>query len=1000
MEIKLSRKTMQIIFFVLFTISGFSGLIYESIWTHYLKLFLGCAAYAQTLVLIIFMGCMALGSWLTGKYSMKIRNLLLVYAVVEGIIGIFALVFHSIFIHTTNFAYFSLIPHIDSVFLLRLIKWTLAALMIIPQTILLGSTFPLMSGGLIRGYSKKPGKILAILYFTNSIGGAVGVLISGFVLIRKVGLPGTVLFAGVINIVLAMIVWLLCHNLVFEPVKVDDNEIKLKRGKSKKVFWGLLLCACLTGTASFLYEIGWIRMLSLVLGASTHAFELMLSAFIFGIALGGFWIKGRIDSLKSPLKSLGIIQLVMGVLALFTLILYGRTFYLMSFIIKALAKTIQGYGMFNIFSHVISMVIMVPVTICAGMTFPLITYYLVSRGYGEGAIGKTYGANTLGGIIGVIIAIQFLMPLLGVKNVILFGGGIDIVLGLALLWYAKPGLTKKSWYGITAGMICIIVFFIWGVHLDPIKMSSGVFRYGVIPEEREILFHKDGRTSTVDLYRVGEEKLVLSTNGKPDASVGLSENISGDESTQILLGALPMAVHRNTKNVACIGIGSGMTSHIVLTNSEIEDVDVIEIEKAMVQAARGFGGRVEKTFNDPRCHIYIEDAKTFFTNHQKKYDIIISEPSNPWVSGVASLFTREFYHQIKNHLTDKGIFTQWIQLYEISTPLVATVIKALSSEFQDYILYFMDKGNILLIASEKEISYLNLNNILNIPILRDELRRIHIISIHEIALRRLGSKNQLDPLFQSYEISPNSDYFPILDIYAVSSRYLLQSASDLYNLKRLPGVNLNLSKNNHSNMQLLTVNTKSNFLLSQDANNAILIYRYFKKLSENERIETEIMGKIVLQTIRNFRSIHFQPYVQELKKGWLPSLHKMADYTLPYLSGDEMKYIWQDLHSVSIFPEFPDTIKNWIGLYESLGAQDYKNVCNFVYQLIPVKGEIRNSFNNNRILIYAMLSHNALDQYSMVLDLFERYEEQINYPIEIRYLKEQAEQALGKNKKK
>lgn len=1000
MEIILDRKTKHFIYFVLFAISGFSGLIYESIWTHYLKLFLGCAAYAQTLVLIIFMGCMALGSWLTGKYSIKIRNLLLVYAVAEGIIGIFALVFHSIFIHSTNFVYFSLIPHIDSVFLVRFIKWTLAALMIIPQTILLGSTFPLMSGGLIRGYTKKPGRTLAILYFTNSIGGAIGVIVSGFVLIRMAGLPGTVLFAGGINIGLAIIVWLLCHNSVFEPVKVDDNEIKLKKGKYKKTFWGLLLCACLTGTASFLYEIGWIRMLSLVLGASTHAFELMLSAFIFGIALGGLWIKGRIDSLKSPLKTLGIIQLVMGVLALLTLIIYGRTFNIMNFIINALANTIQGYGMFNILSHVISMVIMVPVTICAGMTLPLITYYLVSKGYGEGAIGKTYAANTLGGIIGVIIAIQFVMPLLGVKNVILFGGGIDIVLGLALLWYAKPGLIKKSWYGITAGMICIFVLFIWGVHLDPIKMSSGVFRYGIIPEEREILFHKDGKTSTVDLYRIGEEQLVLSTNGKPDASVGLSENISGDEVTQILIGALPMAVHRNTKNVACIGIGSGMTSHIVLTNSEIENVDVIEIEKAMVQAAKGFGSRVEKTFNDPRCHIYIGDAKTFFINHQKSYDIIISEPSNPWVSGVASLFTREFYHQVKNHLTDRGIFTQWIQLYEISTPLVASVIKALSSEFQDYILYFMDEGNILLIASQEEISYLNLNNILNIPTLKDELHRIHITSIHEIALRRLGSKNQLDPLFQSYEIAANSDYFPILDIYAVSSRYLMQSASELYNLKRLPGFNLNLLKNDHSIIQLLSVNRKSNFLLSQDTNNAILIYRYFKKLSENETIETEIMEKSVLQTIRNFRSIYYQPHVQELEKGWLPFLHEMADYTLPYLSDNEMKNILQDLHSVSIFSEFPDTVKNWIGLYESLGSQDYRSVCNFVYRMIPAKGEIKNTFSNNRILIYAMLSHNALHQYSMAMKLFERYEEQVKYPIEIRYLKEQAEQALGKNEKR
>jgi hypothetical protein len=177
-------------------------------------------------------------------------------------------------------------------------------------------------------------------------------------------------------------------------------------------------------------------MLCLVLRGSTHVFELMLSAFILGLALGGYWIKKSIDDLVNPLKTLGIIQLLMGGFALSTLLFYGQTFNFMSHILTALARSSEGYFLFNIFSQGISMLIMLPAAICAGMTLPIITYYLISGGYGEGVIGKTYAVNTVGAIIGVILAVQVIMPLLGVKNVIITGAAIDVLLGLFLLWYA------------------------------------------------------------------------------------------------------------------------------------------------------------------------------------------------------------------------------------------------------------------------------------------------------------------------------------------------------------------------------------------------------------------------------------------------------------------------------------------------------------------------------------------------------------------------------------
>src|SRR3954447_20226147 len=189
------------VFFALFTISGFAGLIYESIWSHYLKLFLGHAAYAQTLVLAIFMGGMAIGSWAAARQGPRVRNLLAAYALTEAAIGVLALVFHEVFVAGTAWAYDS------SLLRFAAFKWSLAAALILPQCVLLGMTFPLMTAGVLRSFSDRPGRSLSLLYFTNSLGAAAGVLMTGFWLVRTLGLPGTVRTAGLINLVVAAAVW-------------------------------------------------------------------------------------------------------------------------------------------------------------------------------------------------------------------------------------------------------------------------------------------------------------------------------------------------------------------------------------------------------------------------------------------------------------------------------------------------------------------------------------------------------------------------------------------------------------------------------------------------------------------------------------------------------------------------------------------------------------------------------------------------------------------------
>src|SRR5436309_4174666 len=358
---KMSRIPRSV-FFLLFTVSGFAGLIYESIWSHYLKLFLGHAAYAQTLVLALFMGGMAIGSWLCSRGSAGWGNLLRGYALAEGLIGLAALSFHPIFVAATDLAYASILPALGGEIPATLFKWTLAGLLILPQSVLLGMTFPLMSAGLIRRYPEAPGESLAMLYFTNSFGASIGVLASGFVMIERLGLPRTVQAAGALNLALAAVVWLLARGaeqpMSARPGAGRDSE-------AAAPFRLFLAVALLTGAASFVFEIGWIRMLSLVLGSSTHSFELMLSAFILGIACGGYWVRRRIDSIADPVRFLGIVLVTMGLLALATLPLYGEMFGLMQAVMNALAKTEPGYTLFLFSSHGIALAIMFPATFCA-----------------------------------------------------------------------------------------------------------------------------------------------------------------------------------------------------------------------------------------------------------------------------------------------------------------------------------------------------------------------------------------------------------------------------------------------------------------------------------------------------------------------------------------------------------------------------------------------------------------------------------------------------------
>ncbi|OYV69069.1 MAG: hypothetical protein B7Z72_07795, partial [Gemmatimonadetes bacterium 21-71-4] len=408
-----------------------------------------------------------------------------------------------------------------------------------------------------------------------------------------------------------------------------------------------------------------------------------------------------------------------------------------------------------------------------------------------------YGVNTLGSIAGVILAGLLLMPVLGLKWLLIAGAGVDIALGVLILRPRVLGgdTGSRARFGLFAATVAFVLFNGMLVHFDRWKLSSGVFRHGLLPGPGTYTFpfYKDGRTATVSVRRSRDDGyLTLATNGKPDASIGpfwedstmdpgALRPLMEDQSTQVLLPLIGLAHVPDAREIAVIGQGSGMTSSLLLGSPEVKQVVTVEIEPQMVNASRAFEPANHRVFDDPRSRIVIDDAKAYFAATGRKFDLIISEPSNPWVSGVSGLFTTEFYARVRHSLTPNGVLGQWLHLYEISDSLVSSVLAAIDRNFSRYQVYFTSNSDILILASNRAAPLVPDWKVLAYPGIAHDLRRAVPMTPEALNAMRLAGRSFLHPYLVTYA-QVNSDYYPVLDLGAERTRFLHQQAVGLESL--------------------------------------------------------------------------------------------------------------------------------------------------------------------------------------------------------------------------
>ncbi|MBX9635432.1 MAG: methyltransferase, partial [Magnetospirillum sp.] len=403
--------------------------------------------------------------------------------------------------------------------------------------------------------------------------------------------------------------------------------------------------------------------------------------------------------------------------------------------------------------------------------------------------GQVYAANTLGGILGVMLSLHVGLPYLGLEGLLLGAGAADVTVGLILL--ASLGLALRrllAGTGVAAGVG--LAGMTMAGPMDQNLLASGVYRLGALiggDDGIKVAAQRHGKTASIHITVFPSGTTSIRTNGKSDAAVApRGSQPQPDEATMLMVGALPLLLRPEARNVANIGFGSGLSTHALLQSPKLDRVDTIEIEPAMVDLAQHFRPANERAYTDPRSHIHFEDAKSFFAAGTTRWDVITSEPSNPWVSGVAGLFSREFYATAKRHLAPGGLLVQWMHLYEIDPALISTVFLALGESFPDYAVYASNGADILIAASpDGKVGEAQLAGFAA-PALAADLARFGITEPDDIGLRRIGDRASLHALFAGYGLAANSDYQPVLDQGAAKSRFMQRSAEALIKLRSEP----------------------------------------------------------------------------------------------------------------------------------------------------------------------------------------------------------------------
>jgi spermidine synthase len=714
-----------------FTVSGFTSLVLEVVWSKALAQLLGSTLYSVSTVVAAYLGGLALGAWISGRFVHRLARPLRLYGWLETGVGLYALV-SLVLVHALDpwvgSAYAALGPASPVYLALRV---ALAALVLLVPTVLMGATLPALVSWATRGGAGF-GASLGRLYGLNTLGAVAGAALAGFKLIPSLGLENTTLVAGAVAITVGSSMLVLGGRAAAgapgaEPAPWTSATETNPPGSSRAV---ALVLFGLSGAVALVFEITWARVFGLIFGSSVYSFALVLASYLLALALGSVLWGGRLADSPTPWRAFAFLQIAVGAgaaVGLWVLPHLPRIF------LAALMERHNQLGSLFLFQTGLASLVTFLPCLAFGALFPVGTR-LVAAGRLEGACatGVAYAVNTAGTLTGSLAAGFLLLPTIGVHATWVGAALLSVGLGI-VAWRmsvahekaapahaagpparAKKPAPKPRSAGLEGLLVPLAALVTVGVVAAPPWNRSlftlGVFRTAFLmtsglrtPEAAlknmdarlandEILFYREGIHGVVSVHadRGNPGVLNLRVNGKPDASTG------ADIATQVFLGHVPMLFAPPHARVCVIGQGSGVTARAALTHDP-ERLTVVEIEPQVVRASHFFDAWTDTVLADPRVELILEDGRQHLLHSGRRYDVIVSEPSNPWIAGVNNLFTTDFYGRVKQALTPRGVFCQWVQFYELSTLAQASLLSSFAKVFPQGEAFFINY-DLLLVA--------------------------------------------------------------------------------------------------------------------------------------------------------------------------------------------------------------------------------------------------------------------------------------------------------------
>lgn len=766
------------VLFLIFFLSGISGLVYEVVWLRMLLRTFGVTIYAVSTVLTVFMSGLAIGALVIGRKTNGNINVLRWYAVVEILIGVTAGISTIIITFFPSWVASLTINLPMESMLLIVVRVVVAVIVLFPTTFLMGMTLPLMSGFFGRNqYSI--GKLTGLLYSINTLGAVLGILITGFIGIYYLGEIGIAYVAVLINIVVGLMAFWMSKDYSSDITPVEENKNNDESNSSHSLKNKVLVIAGVSGFSALAFQVVWSRILAVILGNSVYAFSIMLSVYLIGISFGSIVLSRYVDRLKNPIAIFAMMEfavVVFSITSLHTLEFIGVTNPGPDNIRPILYTYSPIWSIFD-FWHLTfySVCIILPVTFFFGASFPIACKLYSAGGVRtEKVVGKVYGYNTIGAIFGSFVTGFILIPVLGTQPTFILASVISATLAIYLFILSNKNECLSGYKLIVAVVSLVTVALVIAAPDHPFrsilkqKLDSANTHL-----KSSIIAHEEDKTATATMlqYEDKEKSRFLYINGlfvsNTSAMIG-----------QILI-TYPLMFHDNPKKVLIIGLGVGESYKMSLKQGF--DTTVVELVPPALDFFKRFDDSSEIYLSHPLSHIVIGDGRNFLLRNEKKLDYVIVDGSPPFfASGMVNLYSYDFAQLVEKRLNPGGIFAIWMPDICFADD-IWMVTRNFADTFKNVTMFaYKDLGGVILMGSNAQ------EKIFKAPanVLADRLKK-YGVSRSEVYAELLV--NNL--LFSEQEIRERSSHYP--------------RVTDNYPYTEFPFISFLKGKTYHKNNQFL-----------------------------------------------------------------------------------------------------------------------------------------------------------------------------------------------------